>query len=112
MMRTIDDIKQAAYRGGSHWFDPGTMRFFASRVSSHVFIVDERRTLFVSSEDSGIGGRRYSVRLAVTGTDTRESDGREILTFRVETLGDFQGYGKRETALRKAKMWQDVLKSA
>ncbi|MEN6425990.1 MAG: hypothetical protein ABFE13_11540 [Phycisphaerales bacterium] len=63
MFYSIDDIKSRNRARGHHFFEPGTMRFFRSRVLDGVeggrfFITSER---FVASDGSS-PGRRYTVR--------------------------------------------------
>ena len=48
-MWSIEAIKDANRRAGKHWFEPGTMRFFASRVGSTVY-QGPGGVYFVSSE--------------------------------------------------------------
>lgn len=53
-------IKDAAKAQGSHFFDPGTMRFFRSRVGDKTYM----GRYFITSEKGPHGGRRYTVRKA------------------------------------------------
>lgn len=80
---TIQEIKDANKAAGQHWFSPDTMRFFRCRVSGPVIA-----NLFVSSEQ-GPGWdepRRYTIRRA-------NADGS------IDTIGEFQGYASKRTAL-------------
>lgn len=71
-MQTIstDSIAQLNTNKGFHWFEPGSMRFFRSRVASVAYIsADGTKAYFVSSEKrTGFrcedGRRLYSVRVA------------------------------------------------
>lgn len=92
-LHTLDQIKRAAASAGSHWFEKSTLRFFSSRISSHVYSVPGG-ALFVSSEQfQGFGtedGRRlYSVRSC-------SFDGS------IDTVGDFQQYESSKAAHKEA----------
>lgn len=80
---TLDQIKEANARAGGHWFEPGALRFFASRISDRVHC-GPGGIFFVSSEQfrssRGNGPRLYSVREFHPDTG------------RVETVGEFQAY--------------------
>ena len=62
---TIEDIKAANAKAGWHYFEPGTMRFFKSRVLSQVF-EGKGGIYFVTSEQfvgsEGAKPRRYTIR--------------------------------------------------
>jgi len=72
---SIAAIKAANSAAGQHFFDPGAMRFFKSKVDT--FIFGER--FFVTSEQGPNDVRRYSVREA-------KFDGS------IDTIGEFQAY--------------------
>jgi hypothetical protein len=75
---TIGQIKAANERAGQHFFEPGAMRFFGTRISPTVYA----GRYFVTSETPGHGApRRYTVRSA-------ESNGH------VETIGEFCGLSR------------------
>jgi hypothetical protein len=84
----IRDIKRANAQHGSNWFEPSTMRFFKSRILPTIYA----GRFFITSEDSGIAGyyRAYSIRIA---RDSGE----------IATVGEFQGYGDRDEAIRALK---------
>jgi hypothetical protein len=86
---STDDVQRAHERKGGHWFDPGSMRFFKSRVGSEVYYIGGRY-FFTSSEKGPDDVRRYSVREA-----TAEGD--------VKTVGKFQGYSTAAAAVRAIK---------
>jgi hypothetical protein len=70
-MPTISDIIQATRANGSHFFDPGAMRFFRSRVSEKVYS-GPGGVFFVTSErfeasNGWKAPRGYSVRQFVGG---------------------------------------------
>lgn len=69
----ITDIKRV-HRG--HWFDEGAMRFFKSRILSEVY-PSKNAVFFVSSEDNGQDGRKYTTRKL------------ELSTGNIETVGEF-----------------------
>jgi hypothetical protein len=63
---TMTAIKAANAEAGYHWFEPGTLRFFASRVGDTVY-QGPGGVYFVSSEQFKMTGRpdgprRYTVR--------------------------------------------------
>lgn len=88
MFHTIDEVRQANKRIGHHWFDPGAMRFFNTRVIPPL----EKGRYFVTSErfDSSTP-RRFTVRVAMC-------DGR------VETVGDFMQYATVRDARKAIRM--------
>jgi hypothetical protein len=88
-LHTLDQIKRAAERAGSHWFDRSTLRYFNSRISEHVYPVPNG-ALFVSSEKF---------------TGYREPDGERLYTVRsctydgsINTVGEFQQYRTSKAA--------------
>jgi hypothetical protein len=99
-MKTIntDDLAQRNARAGHHWFSPGTLRFFRSRISATAYMsADEQRAYFVSSEQHAGDRRRYSVRVA------------DLTTGHVGTEGEFQAYGtwkSADGAARSAALWK------
>lgn len=60
---SMDDIRTANRQAGNHWFEPGTLRFFRSRVGQEVY-TGPGGCFFVSSEQGPDGIRRYTVRQA------------------------------------------------
>lgn len=86
---TINDIKTACRVRGSHWFDPGTMRFFNGRVLSEVYQGDGG-IFFVSSERYRDEPRKYTVRQFKPETAD------------IDTIGDFNAMTKGK-AIRAAK---------
>lgn len=69
-LRTIEDIKKAAAQSdhSGHWFSPGALRFFSSRIDPAVWpLPDDSGALFVTSESPGEGhDRKYTVRMCDT----------------------------------------------
>lgn len=82
---TIQQIKDANHEHGHHWFEPATLRFFKSRFNGPVI-----GNMFVSSEKGPDGVRRYSIRKA-------SANGA------IDTVGDFQAYGSKASALAALK---------
>lgn len=83
--RTMDDVRKANEAAGYHWFEPGAMRFFGSRVGRTLY--GDR--YFVTSEKDpyDLGGqRRYTIREAL-------EDGS------IDTVGEFHAYGSRRDAV-------------
>lgn len=87
--QTIAQIKDANARLGHYFFEPSSMRFFASRIASNTvyggryFITSEQ---FMPSEGRA-AARKFTIREA-------SADGS------VKTLGEFQGY----TTLQEARI--------
>lgn len=91
---SIEQIKRANAAAGMHWFEPGAMRFFRSRVCSDVFPCDPREcTYFVTGETNPAGERRYSVRAAFW----ENAD--------IDTIGEFHSYTSRKAALGAARRY-------
>lgn len=91
------DIERANERAGFHFFEPATLRFFASRVAQTGYLTaDHARAYFVTSEqfrpfDGTPAARRYTVRVC------------DLTTGDVDTVGEFQQYACRSTADRAAR---------
>ena len=96
MIHTIEQAKCLNQRAGLRWFDPGTLRWFGSRIGSTVYPVTDG-CYFVSSEYTGFRkeGRSYTVRFC--------SD-----SGMVKTIGEFLAYKTRDSAHRAAKWHQSV----
>lgn len=100
-IRIVDmDTVRREHRG--HWFDPGTLRFFRSRVARHAYESnDGRYRFFVSSEQHAYRDpysytlhrdpRLYSVRV------------QDTVTGAIDTVGTFQGYESRKAADNDAR---------
>lgn len=89
---TITDIRNANKAIGHHWFEPGTMRFFQSRIASGVL----GGRYFVTSEKDGCSNpRRYTVRVA-------DNVGR------IDTVGDFQQFETLTAA--RVWLWETILR--
>ena len=103
MIHTIEEIKARHKASGGHWFDPGSLRFFSSRLSRKVYPVNDG-ALFISSEQNKPvlistgwtkeGPRLYSIRFC--------SDAGAI-----ETIGEFQAYRSLTAARHAAKQLQE-----
>lgn len=93
--RTKEQLRRAVKESSdSHFFDSDTMRFFASRLCEVVGADSKGHVYFVTSEKfkgfrTPDGPRLYTV---------RKFDGK-----RVETVGEFQEYRYRSTAINAAK---------
>lgn len=75
-----------------HWFEPDTMKFFNCRLSSDLFYSPGNNTIyFISSEKNSGHARAYSVRSY------------NVLTFEIDTIGEFQGYATLNGAKSAAK---------
>lgn len=80
MYKIVEEYNRLRPQG--HWFDESTMRFFKSRLPSYGYIKGDD-TYFISSEDDGSRGRRYSIRKMDSTGD-------------IDTVGEFYQYTKRE----------------
>lgn len=109
---SMDDLKRVAERASSHWFEPGSMRFFRCRLPARATwlpaSVDESVCrdgcgvyLFVSSEQGPDGVRKWSVRRQVVTLEAREGDGRLVTRLQTSTVGEFQAHATAAQA-RKA----------
>ena len=101
-MMTIAKIKRASLAAGSHFFEPGTMRFFASRVLDRVHYGADGVFFFVTSEQfvpsSGPAhARRYTVR---KWSESEPSS--------VDTVGEFQQYATGRAANKAAAELADA----
>ena len=91
------EMYEIARRHLGHWFDPGSLRFFRSRLAQGGYrTADRARVYFVSSEqfEDSTGWRAprlYSVR--VMDWDTGD----------IDTVGEFQQYASRSGADRAAR---------
>jgi hypothetical protein len=103
---TMYDIKRANADAGQHWFEPGALRFFRSRIGDTVYPAPAQRvTYFVSSEQfvgsrGDAAPRKYSIRKVYWGG--WYPDGREHVRGDVDTAGEFQAYDSGSTARRHA----------
>lgn len=87
---TITDIRNANKALGHHWFEPGTMRSFQSRIASGVL----GGRYFVTSEKNGCSHPRlFTVRRA-------NDDGS------IDTVSDFQQFETLTAA--RVWLWQAV----
>jgi hypothetical protein len=85
---TINEIKDAVRATGSHWFDPGTMRFFGSRIGETVY-QGPGGIYFITSEKPPHTQRAYTVRQFTPPGD-------------IDTIGEVASMGRSE-AIREAK---------
>lgn len=88
---TLDQIVRATKDGGSHFFDPETMRFFCSRISDKIHH-GPGGIFFVTSERfNSVSPRYYTVRQFNPATAS------------INTVARFQGYKTSESAHRAAE---------
>lgn len=86
MYQTVEEIKAANAKSGYHFFSPGAMRFFRSRVLPGVI----QGCFFITSEQFDTSSPRlYTIRRAGLGGG-------------VETVGNFQHYKTADAARRAA----------
>jgi hypothetical protein len=53
-MTSLDDVKERARSVGNHFFDPGAMRSFGSRISENVYPTDFGTYIVTSERDRGV----------------------------------------------------------
>jgi len=93
----IEEIKRLNAAAGYHFFEPGEMRFFRSRIAPMVWLsADGELAFFVTSEqfeasDGYRAPRTYSVRVC------------EMATGRIGTVGGFQAHKTLKAAERAAQ---------
>ena len=69
-------------RPNGHWFDDSSMRFFKTRLQDYGYLKGND-TYFITSENDGSRGRRFSIR-------------KMDLTGDIDTVGEFYQYTKQE----------------
>lgn len=74
---SIDEIRQANQAAGGHWFSPGTLRWFNSRIHADVYA----GRYFVTSEQNPEGERRYTVREVSEDGDIKTAEGCEFFEY-------------------------------
>jgi hypothetical protein len=89
MYKDLAAMRAANEAAGKLFFDPETLKFWQSRVSSKIWPVADG-AYFVTSERVGDGPRRYSVRFI-------GDDGN------VSTIGDFRGHATMAEAQMHAR---------
>jgi len=92
---SIEHIRAAADRAGSHWFSPGAMRFFGTRVHSTLY----GGRYFVTSEQPWDGPRGYAVRCVTVSGDGQAATG----GFSIDTVGELCQYATRDAAHQAAR---------
>jgi hypothetical protein len=102
-IETLSGLKRVNSLLGFHFFEPDSMRFFNSRISSRIYPISQREGYFVTSEQhrpvyANPEPRLYTVRKYAV---TAEPDG--YATMRIDTAGDFQAYESSAAAHRAAK---------
>ncbi len=89
---SIADIKRTNAAAGQHWFEPGALRFFNSKVLPTVY-QGPGGVYFVTSERyDDRQPLRFSVRKAIEGGK------------RIDTVGEFQAHTDAAGAIRVAKL--------
>lgn len=90
---TMDEIKTACRVRGSHWFDPGTMRYFKCRILETVY-QGSGGVFFVSSEKCSSMYNNHPRRYTVRKFNPESAD--------IDTAGEFNVMTKH-MAIKKAK---------
>lgn len=81
-IETIAELKALSRENGYNWFDPSTMRFFASRIESGII----KGKYFITSEKNFDGTRRF---FSVRSFDEKGD---------IDTIGEFQAYRNKDAA--------------
>ncbi len=91
---SIPEIVRANGDAGGHWFEPGTLRFFGSRILEPAYS-GKGGTFFVTSEKRprSDDSRRYSVREFIPSTGG------------IETAGTFQQFATAKAAHNAARRY-------
>ena len=85
-------ISQVESSHKGHFFDPDTLRFFSSRISSEVLPVGDGWLFITSEQDKFVGGPRlYTIRKLVHATRG------------IESVGGFQHYETMRRAKREMR---------
>lgn len=103
-------LRKMADEIGSPYFAPETMRFFSSRLSSHIRPLSSHSGYFVTSERAPFDGavRRYSVRSFRAYWDTDEFGGpAPRVTF--DTVGEFGEHATMRDAVTAMNAAPDTL---
>ena len=106
---TTWQLRKMADEIGSPYFAPETMRFFSSRLSSHIRPLSDFSGYFVTSERSPFDGpRRYSVRSFRAYWDTDEFGG-PVPRVTFGTVGEFQEHATMRAAVKAMNAAPDTL---
>lgn len=103
-------LREMADEIGSPYFAPETMRFFSSRLSSHIRPLSDFSGYFVTSERAPFDGsaRRYSVRSFRAYWDTDEFGG-PVPRVTFGTVGEFQEHATMRAAVKAMHAAPDTL---
>lgn len=85
---SIEDLKTTADRLGDYTFSQATMSYWNSRVLDEIFIVDDSRGYFVTSDKMEGQPRKFTVRSYEVWTHSKT--GKDHIN--VETVGGFQSF--------------------
>ena len=107
---TTWQLRKMADEIGSPYFAPETMRFFSSRLSSHIRPLSDFSGYFVTSERAPFDGsaRRYSVRSFRAYWDTDEFGG-PVPRVTFGTVGEFQEHATMRAAVKAMHAAPDTL---
>lgn len=98
-IKTTEDLKDLARQHNNHFFNPSTMRFFNSRASKYVRMLNPDRGLFVTSEKYEDEPRKYTVRI-FTINPYQDQYGATQLRIDIDSFGEFQQYDSSREAWR------------
>lgn len=85
----LADVKDCASKCSSHWFEPGSMRFFKTGLPETAYVDGLGGAYFITSEKGPSGPRAFSVR--------------HYAKCSINTIGEFQGYKTSAAATKAAK---------
>lgn len=92
MLKSLEEIKNAAKTAGSHWFDRDTLSFFNSRINNKIYPTTAGAYFVTSEQQDETHPRLYSVRYC-------SDDGQ------IDTIGEFQAHETSRDATRLASMY-------
>lgn len=85
MKMTVSEMKRRNFDAGMHWFSKDTMNFFKTKIAAE----PNSKNYFITSEHSGDGKRKYTIRHF------------DEFTSKVRTVGEFMKYPTLEEAKRE-----------
>ena len=97
---SIDSLKRCAEALNNHFFTPGAMRFFNSRIGENLYSVSDSIGFFTTSEKNEDNPRHYSVRRFYFSKRTDEEGGtRETLN--IDRIAIYQTAAEARRAAEK-----------
>lgn len=84
-----DLVKLYRDTDSGHWFDPGTLKYFKSRVTSNYVRVDDKNAFFITTEQNFNGTKRFATVRKATIVDRVDDDGAKRSKVEIDTHGEF-----------------------